>query len=309
MSTSTSVPRTAAARWFLREPSPEGAARLFCLPYSGCGATMYRNWPRFLGDIEICRVQPPGRENRTREAAYETYEQLADDLAEVLLPYLDRPFAFFGHCGSALPGYETTVRLLQRGYPMPLRLFVSSQAAPHQGPTGRAHGRAGRRHGAPGQGAGAGRTAAVTAGARGWTGRRPQAGGTLTSCPAARKAASAAGIRSTGTSTRSAANVEATKTGMPAPASGPTTAASMPGTSSPCWTSPYKARQPVPGSSGPATRITVSPSGARTSTRQPDSATTAGSSASVCDATVNVSGSTRSRCVGAPVEVEDTATP
>jgi len=137
MSTSTSVPRTAAARWFLREPSPEGAARLFCLPYSGCGATMYRNWPRFLGDIEICRVQPPGRENRTREAAYETYEQLADDLAEVLLPYLDRPFAFFGHCGSALPGYETTVRLLQRGYPMPLRLFVSSQVAPHQGPAGR----------------------------------------------------------------------------------------------------------------------------------------------------------------------------
>jgi surfactin synthase thioesterase subunit len=135
--TSIAARRTAASRWFLREPSPEGAARLFCLPYSGCGASMYRNWPRFLGDIEICRIQPPGRENRTREPAYGTYEELADDLAEVLLPYLDRPFAFFGHCGSALPGYETTVRLLQRGHPMPARLFVSSQVAPHQGPAGR----------------------------------------------------------------------------------------------------------------------------------------------------------------------------
>src|SRR2546429_6255972 len=126
-----------ARRWFLREPSPESAALLFCLPYSGCGASMYRNWPRFLGDVEICPVQPPGRENRFREPPYDTYERLADDLADMLRPYLDRPFAFFGHCGSALPGYETTVRLQQRGYPMPVRLFVSSQVAPHQGPAGR----------------------------------------------------------------------------------------------------------------------------------------------------------------------------
>lgn len=125
------------SRWFLREPSAESGARLFCLPYSGCGASMYRKWPRFLGDIEICPVQFPGRENRFREAPYETYEALADDLVEVLLPYLDRPFALFGHCGSALPGYETAVRLAERGYPAPERLFVSSQVAPHQGPHGR----------------------------------------------------------------------------------------------------------------------------------------------------------------------------
>jgi len=124
-------------KWFLREPSPESAARLFCLPYSGCGASMYRAWPRFLGEVEVCPVQLPGRENRLREEGYPTYEQLADDLADALLPYLNRPFAFFGHCGSALPGYETTVRLLQRGSPMPVRLFVSSQVAPHQGPAGR----------------------------------------------------------------------------------------------------------------------------------------------------------------------------
>src|SRR2546430_16306836 len=125
MSTSTSVPRTAAARWFLREPSPEGAARLFCLPYSGCGATMYRNWPRFLGDIEICRVQPPGGENRNREAAYETYDQLADELAEDLLPYLGRPFVFFGHCGSAMRGQETAVNPAPQGLTMPVRKFVT----------------------------------------------------------------------------------------------------------------------------------------------------------------------------------------
>lgn len=114
--------------WFLRQPSNEAAARLFCLPYSGCGASMYRQWPDLVADIEICPIQLPGRENRLREEPYGSYERLA---------YLDRPFGFFGHCGSALPAYETTVRLAQRGLPVPACLFVSSQVAPHQGPHGR----------------------------------------------------------------------------------------------------------------------------------------------------------------------------
>lgn len=132
-----SAPRKGSNRWFLREPVAESAGRIFCLPYSGCGASMYRLWPRFIGGIEICPIQLPGRENRMRERPFLTYEALADDLAEVLLPYLDRPVAFFGHCGSALPAYETALRLLQRGAPLPVRLFISSQVAPHQGPYGR----------------------------------------------------------------------------------------------------------------------------------------------------------------------------
>ena len=98
---------------------------------------MYRNWPRYIGKIEVCPVQLPGRENRLREKLYETYEALASDLADALAPYMDRPFAFFGHCGSALPCYEVTKQLMQRGGRMPIRLFVSSQVAPHQGPYGR----------------------------------------------------------------------------------------------------------------------------------------------------------------------------
>jgi surfactin synthase thioesterase subunit len=129
--------RSESLRWFLREPSQQGAARLFCLPYSGSGASMYRNWPRFIGQVEVCPIQLPGRERRIREQIFATYEALADVLAEVLLPYLDRPFAFFGHCGSALPCYETAVRLWQHKAPLPVRLFISSQVAPHHGPYGR----------------------------------------------------------------------------------------------------------------------------------------------------------------------------
>ncbi|MEV7780725.1 thioesterase domain-containing protein [Kitasatospora sp. NPDC088351] len=124
-------------KWFLREPSPVAPARLFCLPYSGCGASMYRHWPSTVDGVEICPVQLPGRENRMREPAYSTYEAMADDLGEALRPYLDRPYALFGHCGSALAAYETAVRLVQRGCPAPARVFVSAEVAPQDGPYGR----------------------------------------------------------------------------------------------------------------------------------------------------------------------------
>jgi surfactin synthase thioesterase subunit len=124
-------------RWLLRQPDPEAAARLFCFPYSGSGATMYERWPRYLGDVEVCRIQPPGRQNRIREPHYETYQRLAEGMVELLEPYLDRPFAFFGHCSGALPGVEVTRQLAAAGLPLPRRVFVSAQVAPHDGPYGR----------------------------------------------------------------------------------------------------------------------------------------------------------------------------
>ncbi|ASW54263.1 thioesterase [Plantactinospora sp. KBS50] len=124
-------------RWLLRQPDPEAKARLFCFPYSGSGATMYDRWPRYLGDVEICLVQPPGRQRRIREPHYGTYQRLAAELVEVLPPLLDRPFAFFGHCSGALPGVEVTRQLAAAGLPLPRRVFVSAQVAPHDGPYGR----------------------------------------------------------------------------------------------------------------------------------------------------------------------------
>lgn len=129
--------RPSSSPWLLREPSADSPARLFCVPYSGCGASMYRRWPRFADGVEICPVQLPGRENRIRERPHETYQALADDLADGLLPYLDRPYGLFGHCGAALAAYETAVRLVERGYRLPTRLFLSSQVAPQDGPRGR----------------------------------------------------------------------------------------------------------------------------------------------------------------------------
>jgi surfactin synthase thioesterase subunit len=124
---------SATSPWFVRPRSTDHPARIFCFPYSGTGASAFSAWPAAIDDIEVCPLQFPGRENRLAEPHYGTYENIAAGLVEPLGPRLDRPFAFFGHCAGALPAFETAVQLAELGLPQPACLFVSGQAAPHDG--------------------------------------------------------------------------------------------------------------------------------------------------------------------------------
>ncbi len=124
-------------KWFPHEPSPTATGRIFLVPYSGCGASMYRQWPRRRDGVEFLPVELPGHETRFAEPNFETYQELAKMMVVGLEPYLDVPFGFFGHCGSALAAYEVSVELIRAGMPAPARLFVSSEVAPQDGPAGR----------------------------------------------------------------------------------------------------------------------------------------------------------------------------
>ncbi|WP_026189712.1 thioesterase II family protein [Salinispora mooreana] len=117
--------------WFLRNPSLERSARVFCFPYSGAGASTFHAWPTVIDDVEVCPLQFPGRENRMGETHYRTYGNLTADLIEPLAPHLDRPYAFFGHCSGALQAFETVLVLAAAGLRTPERLIVSGQVAPH----------------------------------------------------------------------------------------------------------------------------------------------------------------------------------
>jgi len=53
--------------------------RLFCFPYAGGTAAVFRNWPRYLpAEIEVCAVQYAGRGGRIAEPLNEDIVAIMD---------------------------------------------------------------------------------------------------------------------------------------------------------------------------------------------------------------------------------------
>lgn len=118
-----------------RVPRPGAALRLFCFPHAGGGAVAFRDWVRHLPEaVELCPVQLPGRETRLQEPPFGRIAPLVAAACEALLPYLDRPFAFYGHSMGALVSFELARRLRRVGRKLPEMLLVSGRAAPHLPP-------------------------------------------------------------------------------------------------------------------------------------------------------------------------------
>jgi medium-chain acyl-[acyl-carrier-protein] hydrolase len=104
--------------------------RLFCFPFAGGGASVYRTWARELPGIDVIAVQPPGREDRYSEPAYTNLRRLTADLASEIAPLLDRPAVFFGHSMGGAIAYQLAVDLKPRGLG-PRLLILSARHAPH----------------------------------------------------------------------------------------------------------------------------------------------------------------------------------
>jgi medium-chain acyl-[acyl-carrier-protein] hydrolase len=121
-------------RWVIRpRPDPSARLRLFCLPYAGGGASAYRTWPAHLPrDIEVAALQLPGREERLREPPFQDAAALAARLVHALQPWLDRPFALFGHSMGALVAFELARALRRAGGPAPVHLLVSARCGPRR---------------------------------------------------------------------------------------------------------------------------------------------------------------------------------
>lgn len=114
-----------------RVPQPKASLRLFCFPYAGAGASIFRGWTKSLSDgIELCPVQLPGRETRAMEKAHPRMGPLIDALLHELQGYLDLPFAFFGYSMGALIAFELARALKARHHVTPLHLFLAARRAP-----------------------------------------------------------------------------------------------------------------------------------------------------------------------------------
>lgn len=114
------------------KPNPQSRMRLFCFPYAGGTAAVFRNWPQyFRSEIEVCAIQYPGRGSRRAEPLSDDVVDLMNGIYQDLQPFLKKPFAFFGHSMGALVSYEFARRLQREKQPEPFQLFISGCMAPH----------------------------------------------------------------------------------------------------------------------------------------------------------------------------------
>ena len=119
--------------WFMcRVPRPQALLRLFCFPYAGGSDLIFGDWNNGLPQsVEIHCLQLPGRRKRFHEAAVTHMKPLVREIAQAIIPRLERPFAFFGHSMGAVIAFELAHMLRRENGLEPAHLFVSARTAPH----------------------------------------------------------------------------------------------------------------------------------------------------------------------------------
>lgn len=133
--TTSSTTYAAASRekgkWIQGKHSKSAEINLYCLPYGGGGASLYRNWLTvFPKEINVRPVQFPGRQDRILEHPVESVDEMVNILTDVLSDDLHHPYAIYGHSAGALVAYAWARYLDEQNLPKPEYLIVGGFTAP-----------------------------------------------------------------------------------------------------------------------------------------------------------------------------------
>jgi medium-chain acyl-[acyl-carrier-protein] hydrolase len=117
-----------------KKERPQAEVRLFCFTFAASSAQIFHGWndhaPAWL---EVSGCELPGHGGRLSEPPIDEQDAAAREIADLLEPVVDRPYALFGHCLGAALAYEATRVMRERGMPQPVHLFSSGARGPHLG--------------------------------------------------------------------------------------------------------------------------------------------------------------------------------
>jgi surfactin synthase thioesterase subunit len=121
-------------RWVVDDGHTEDSdapRQLFCFAHAGGGPSFFRPWRAPLApEIAVRRILLPGREVRLEEPPLRHITELVGPLCAALEPYLDQPYALFGHSMGAVVAFEVARRFSGSSKAGPACLIVSGRRAP-----------------------------------------------------------------------------------------------------------------------------------------------------------------------------------
>lgn len=112
--------------------SVSATQRLFCLPYAGGNATIFREWASRLPEfVDVIPLHPPGRGSRFHEPLLWQMDEIVEQVTAAIAPLLDKPYILFGHSMGASVAYEVARSIAKQIMPAPKCLIVAGRKAPH----------------------------------------------------------------------------------------------------------------------------------------------------------------------------------
>src|ERR1700761_5430112 len=104
---------------------------LFCLPYAGGTSLIFQPWTAYLPkEMEIIAIELPGHGGRFREQLIQSLPKLISIMGPAIAPFLQKPYALFGHSLGATLSLELCRWLRLQRLRMPDHLFVSGRVSP-----------------------------------------------------------------------------------------------------------------------------------------------------------------------------------
>lgn len=107
--------------------------KLYCIPYSGGSASIYYKWRKTLNpQITLVPLEMAGRGSRMKEPFYDTIDDAAQDLSQMIVDDLQpgEEYAIFGHSMGSLVAFETYFALMEKMDVEPQHIFFSGRKAP-----------------------------------------------------------------------------------------------------------------------------------------------------------------------------------